>query len=135
MQFIEILLFGTGVFKYSCINSYKFYLYFLNFVCLYAFRNVCIGDKLLRPFVRECYERNTVPSVSDFYEWCQSVKKPKSHTDIYIFLQYVQVFNRSHIYLHFRSLYVSSWSTAQQSWCNYGQQSETLHHILWYIQD
>lgn len=59
--------------------------YILNFVCLYTFRNVCIGDKLLHTFARECYERNTAPSVSDFYEWCQSVKNPKLHIDTHIY--------------------------------------------------
>lgn len=84
MQFIEILLFGSGVFKYLSMISINF-TYILNFVCLYTFRNVCIGDKLLHTFARECYERNTAPSVFDFYEWCQSVKKPKLHTDTHIY--------------------------------------------------
>lgn len=85
--------------------------YILNFVCLYTFRNVCIGDELLHPFVRECYERNTAPSVSDFYEWCQSKNPNHTQTHIYIIFFYNM---GSHIYLHSRGVYVSSWSTAQQ---------------------
>lgn len=83
MQFIEILLFGTGVLNIHALYPINF-TYILNFVCLYTFRNVCIGDELLHPFVRECYERNTAPSVSDFYEWCQSKNPNHTQTHIYI---------------------------------------------------